>query len=137
MKIDFNNDWIFYKENGEKTPVTLPHDAMLAETRRPDAAAGTNNGYFPGGVYTYEKRFTVAEADADKSFVLHFEGVYGNTSVFINGKIAARHRYGYTAFDADLTGLAKTRSPWLRITHCSRIADGIRAAASTVRSCCL
>ena len=26
MKIDFNNDWIFYKENGEKTPVTLPHD---------------------------------------------------------------------------------------------------------------
>ncbi|MBR5423444.1 MAG: DUF4982 domain-containing protein [Clostridia bacterium] len=107
MKIDFNNDWIFYKENGEKTPVTLPHDAMLAETRRPDAAAGTNNGYFPGGVYTYEKRFTVAEADADKSFVLHFEGVYGNTSVFINGKIAARHRYGYTAFDADLTGLVQ------------------------------
>ena len=105
MKIDFNQNWTFCKQGCEPKQVWLPHDAMLTEARRPNAVAGINNGYFPGGVYTYEKRFTVSETDADKSFVLHFEGVYGTTSVFVNGKAAARHRCGFTAFDADLTGL--------------------------------
>ena len=55
------------------------------------------------GIYEYEKRFSVDAADAGKSFVLHFEGVYQNCEISVNGKAAGGHRYGYTAFDADIS----------------------------------
>lgn len=52
-KIDFNCDWTFYKieEPAEKKKVTLPHDAMLREARRADAASGSGGAYFEGGSY--------------------------------------------------------------------------------------
>ena len=104
MILDFNENWTFCREGGTPVPVTLPHDAMIAEKRRENAASGTNNGYFPGGVYRYEKRFEVAKEDTGKSFVLHFEGVYQNCTVSVNGTEVCRHNYGFTAFDADLSG---------------------------------
>ncbi len=104
MILDFNENWTFCREGGTPVPVTLPHDAMIAEKRRENAAAGMNNGYFPGGVYRYEKRFEVSKEDTRKSIVLHFEGVYQNCTVSINGTEVCRHRYGFTAFDADLSG---------------------------------
>ena len=100
----FNDNWTFCREGGTPVPVTLPHDAMIHEKRRATAAGGKNNGYFPGGIYRYEKRFEVAKEDTGKSIVLHFEGVYRNCTVLINGKEVCRHSYGFTAFDADLSG---------------------------------
>ena len=102
MILDFNDNWTFRREGEQKAvPIRLPHDAMLIEPRRPDARGGTNNGYFPGGVYVYEKRFDLDAADVGKSFVLHFEGVYRDCTVSVNGRVVCRHRYGFTAFDAD------------------------------------
>ena len=49
--IRFNDDWIC---NGE--PVTLPHDAQITEKRGENTSNG-GHGYFPGGIYTYEKTF--------------------------------------------------------------------------------
>ena len=104
MILDFNDNWTFRREGEQKAvPIKLPHDAMLIEPRRPDARGGTNNGYFPGGVYVYEKRFDLDAADVGKSFVLHFEGVYRDCTVSVNGRVVCRHRYGFTAFDADST----------------------------------
>ena len=104
MILDFNDNWTFRREGEQKAvPIRLPHDAMLIEPRRPDARGGTNNGYFPGGVYVYEKRFDLDAADVGKSFVLHFEGVYRDCTVSVNGRVVCRHRYGFTAFDADST----------------------------------
>ncbi len=101
---DFNGNWTFWKE-GEKQaiPVTLPHDAMLTEKRHALARGGKNNGYFPGGIYFYEKRFPVSPEDMGRSFILHFEGVYQNCTVFINGEQAGSHGYGFTPFDIDLS----------------------------------
>ena len=31
MIFDFNNDWLFCRQDGEPKTVTLPHDAMLAD----------------------------------------------------------------------------------------------------------
>ena len=103
MILDFNDNWTFCKRGGKPVPVTLPHDAMLTETRSATAVAGVNNGYFPGGVYFYEKRFPVEEADIGRFFVLHFEGVYQNCDISANGNAAGSHRYGYTAFDVDIS----------------------------------
>ena len=90
MILDFNKDWRFRKEDGIFTHVDLPHDATLIEPRQADCRNGVNTGYFPGGIYEYEKDFIID--DSEKSYVLHFEGVYQNCTVSVNGKEAGRHR---------------------------------------------
>ncbi len=103
MVIDFNDGWTFRKEGGKPIPVRLPHDAMLREQRDAACRNGVNSGYFPGGKYVYEKGFRIEAEDVGRSVVLHFEGVYQNCSVSVNGRTAGAHKYGYTAFDIDIS----------------------------------
>ncbi|MBD5549965.1 MAG: glycoside hydrolase family 2 protein [Lachnospiraceae bacterium] len=103
MEIDFCNDWSFCKEGEKPVSVDLPHDAMLLEQRDGNCRNGVNSGYFPGGKYVYEKVFALSEQDMGKSIVLHFEGVYQNCTVSVNGKKAGGHKYGYTAFDVGIS----------------------------------
>lgn len=98
-KIAFNRDWLC---NGK--PVTLPHDAQISEPRSASASDG-GHGYFPGGIYTYEKTFTVPADWADKKVLIEFEGVYKNCTVSLNGKEIGSHRYGYTGFALPLEEL--------------------------------
>ena len=98
-KISLNNDWYC---NGKA--VTLPHDAQISESRSASASDG-GHGYFPGGIYTYEKTFTVPADWADKKVLIEFEGVYKNCTVSLNGKEIGSHRYGYTGFALELKAL--------------------------------
>lgn len=95
--------------------VDLPHDAMIVEKRNGRCRNGINSGYFPGGKYIYEKSFDLDAAEIGKSVVLHFEGVYQNCKVYANGKLAGSHRYGYTAFDVDISDLVKAESNTVRV----------------------
>ena len=56
----FNTGWTccHLLEEGPAVPVTLPHDAALAEPRTETAPGGTNTGWYEGYDYLYEKRFT-------------------------------------------------------------------------------
>ena len=103
MTLDFCNNWTFRKEDGAPIPVNLPHDAMLLEKRDGTCRNGVNSGYFPGGKYVYEKKWDVATEDIGKSIILHFEGVYHNCKVYVGDRLAGQHRYGYTAFDVDIS----------------------------------
>lgn len=98
-KFDFNQSWYC---NG--TPVTLPHDAQIREKRSKDTSDG-GHGYFPGGVYAYEKTFTVPAKWAGKKVIIEFEGVYRNCTVSLNGRKIGEHRYGYTTFALPLENL--------------------------------
>ena len=49
--MDFNDNWIFYREGDDPLEVTLPHDAMISEKRDAGCPNGVNSGYFPGGKY--------------------------------------------------------------------------------------
>ena len=79
MNIDFNEDWTFIKTDGSFEIVDLPHDAMIHEMRTTSNRNGDRTGYFPGGKYTYTKEFDLNEKAEDKQFILHFDGVYGQT----------------------------------------------------------
>ena len=103
MTIDLNKGWFFCKEDGIPVETDLPHDAMLAEARDRICRNGVNTGYFPGGKYQYEKRFVLKEAAVGKSIVLHFEGVYQNCRVYLNGLAVGAHHYASTAFDVDIS----------------------------------
>ncbi len=112
-RTSFDEHWTFRRleEPGPGTPVTLPHDAMLAEPRRPDSAGGTNTGWYVGRDYLYEKTFCFSPAWEGKTLLLEFEGVYHNAQVWLNGKQLASRPYGYTNFYVDLTGRLDRQQP--------------------------
>ncbi len=97
--ISFNTDWTC-----SGVPVTLPHDAQIREKRGADVGGG-GHGYFPGGIYTYEKVFAAPAEWEGKTVLAEFEGVYKNASVSLNGKELVFHPYGYTGFFAELTDI--------------------------------
>lgn len=104
--ISFNDGWS-YRRLGQEAPgvpVTIPHDAMLAEKRSNDFAGGINTGWYEGFDYCYEKEFVPEEALAGKCLFLEFEGVYRKAEVWLNGKQLAFRPFGYTNFYVELTG---------------------------------
>ncbi len=116
MIVDLNKGWLFCKENGISSETDLPHDAMLTESRDGSCRNGVNTGYFPGGKYRYEKRFTLDEEVIGKSIILHFEAVYRNCKVYLNDLEVGEHYYGYTAFDVDISGAVRAGENLLLVT---------------------
>ena len=118
---NFNEDWTFEKAdqadrlkafygNSNAVAVTLPHDAMIREKRDKDCPSGAQSGFYPGGVYTYEKKFMAQNEWKKHDVFLEFEGIYGIARVWINGALAAVNRNGYMGFSVDL-------KPWISYEH--------------------
>ena len=113
----FNDRWTFEKVDQDdrlkafygddnKIIVTLPYDAMIREKRDKECPAGAQSGFYPGGVYTYEKSFLAPKEWKNQDVVLEFEGIYGTARVWINGALATVNRNGYMGFSVDL-------KPWI------------------------
>uniref|UniRef100_UPI0040259A61 DUF4982 domain-containing protein n=1 Tax=Agathobacter rectalis TaxID=39491 RepID=UPI0040259A61 len=118
---NFNEDWTFEKadqadrlkafyRNCNAVAVTLPHDAMIREKRDKGCPSGAQSGFYPGGVYTYEKKFMAQNEWKKQDVFLEFEGIYGIARVWINGSLAAVNRNGYMGFSVDL-------KPWISYEH--------------------
>jgi beta-galactosidase len=99
-KISFNEGWKCYRtgEPEKAFDVIVPHDAMLLDERSETSASGVNAGWYEVQDYTYEKTFQVPREYEGHAVTFEFEGVYRKASVYINGKKAAFHDYGYTGF---------------------------------------
>lgn len=102
----FHDNWFVRHtdQDGTGTPVTLPHDAMLAEQRSATAEGGLNISWFEGRDYIYMKKFSVSEEELASHNVLEFEGVYRKAEVWVNEKKVMFRPYGYTNFYVDLDG---------------------------------
>lgn len=108
----FNDNWYYWEEGNAFALVwkmdssarllSLPHDAMIEKKRNPKSINSGNTGFYDGAVYNYAKEFTPAEDMKDKTFILHFDGVYMNTFVYVNAQLAGKWNYGYTGFDVKL-----------------------------------
>jgi beta-galactosidase len=110
IRESFNPNWFYRREEaGVETPltgpITLPHDAMLLEKRGPQVRNAFNTGYFPGGAYHYVKTFFAPAEWRDRHVVFEFEGVYMDSTVFINRQRAGGWPYGYTSFTVSADGL--------------------------------
>lgn len=78
------------------TPVALPHDYLIFDSC----------GLYEDSVGFYKKTFTLANTEC-RNYALNFEGVYMNSAVFVNGQFAGEWKYGYTAFEFDITPFVK------------------------------
>lgn len=79
--------------------VRLPHDAMLAEERSPASQGGAAIAWFSGGAYEYSTEWQASSADSGKEVALRFEGVQGDSTVFVNSVKVGALRGGYTEFE--------------------------------------
>lgn len=104
-KIRWNREWFFRSDlkTDEWHKVTLPHDAMQTEKRLPGMKNGAAAGFFPGGRYVYRKNFQAPEEWRGQSVFIEFEGIYQNSSVYLNDEYIGGWIYGYTGFVLDLT----------------------------------
>ncbi len=104
-KISLNKNWQFWKEGNEETRITInvPHDAMLTEERNPKLPGGSASGFYPGGKYYYRKELYFGEEYQGKTVLIEFEGIYMNSTIYLNGNKIGGHIYGYTNFYVDLT----------------------------------
>lgn len=85
--------------------LSLPHDWAIEGDFSQDNPSGTGGGALPGGVGWYRKTFRTP-AGNDRVYV-DFDGVYMNSTVYINGHELGTRPYGYASFSYDLT-------PWLK-----------------------
>ena len=90
--------------------VVVPSDWSIMDKRDgkppfdPNAIAGQDSGYLPGGIGWYRLHLKLRPAEAAKVVRLDFEAVYMDADIWVNGSHLATHHYGYTPFSVDLTG---------------------------------
>ena len=114
----FNDEWRFLLEDMDNCEVqefddsnwrvlNLPHDWSIELEFDEEAPAGGRGGYLPGGIGWYRKTFDLTDWNDERVVWIDFEGVYMNSSVWINGHHLGIHPYGYTGFYYDLTPYLK------------------------------
>ena len=105
-RISMNAGWTYYRKGQEAvaTIVNLPHDAMQFEERIPRLKNGSFTGYYPGGDYIYTRNLFGKEEYASNTVMLEFEGIYMDSTVYLNDEPVGGRFYGYSNFTVDLTG---------------------------------
>ncbi len=101
----FNNGWQFsLNDIGTELSalagmrwydVELPHDWLINDTSK----------LYQTGEGWYRRRLKCTSEMLSGRILLNFDGVYFNSTVFVNGKEAGSWTYGYSAFEFDITGL--------------------------------
>ena len=81
----------------------LPHDWAIEGDFGPNNPSGASGGALPGGIGWYRKHFTVNPKDKYDRYVIAFDGVYMNSTVYVNGHELGTRPYGYSSFEYDLT----------------------------------
>jgi beta-galactosidase len=148
-----------FDDSGWRT-LDLPHDWSIENFTDSDnedhigpftktSEGGVSTGHVKGGTGWYRKHFTPDDSYRMKNVSVCFDGVYMIITVWVNGKKAGDHFYGYTPFSFDISKLliqgsdnviaAEVKNPgknsrwysgsgiyrhvWLTITNPLRVAE--------------
>jgi beta-galactosidase len=88
-----DSDWV---------EVDLPHDFVVS---RGEFTSGmtSRQGCLAKGVVWYRKAFEIPGNDEGRSISLEFDGIFRNSTVWVNGHFMHRHLSGYTSFSIDIS----------------------------------
>lgn len=83
----------------------LPHDWAIEGDFLASNPSGASGGALPGGIGWYRKTFYVDSdaSNASQRYFLDFDGVYMNSTVYINGHNLGTRPYGYSSFRYEIT----------------------------------
>ena len=110
--VNFDSNWKFYLGDAGQAEgviyddsnwrnVSLPHDYSIEQKFQENMEA--ESGYLPGGIGWYRKNFNLSKDLEGKRFKINFDGVYMNSTIWINGVKLGTHPYGYSPFTFDIT----------------------------------
>ena len=110
----FDRGWLFVladsagMQNSEYSDghwrrLNLPHDWAIEGDFSPSNPSGASGGALPGGIGWYRKHFSLSPDEKYDRFTITFDGVYMNSTVYINGHKLGTRPYGYSTFEYDLT----------------------------------
>ena len=116
-KIKITDDWKFQLETSGSIPgvqlpsfndsqwrqLDLPHDWSIELDFNYQSPATHEAGYLDGGVGWYRKTFTLPSDMDGKSISIDFDGVYMDSTTYLNGRLIGNYPYGYNAFSYDIT----------------------------------
>ena len=114
--LDF--DWYFHKgdvEDGFADEVDfsgwrqldVPHDFSIEGPYGKDWPGGGRMGFLPGGIGWYKKVLEWDPSWEGKRLYLEFDGVFMNSTVWVNGVEAGFRPNGYLTFGYDITPYMK------------------------------
>ena len=82
----------------------VPHDWAREGDFFVGHPSGAGGGALPGGIGWYRKTFDInRETIANSRYYLEFDGVYMNSTVYVNGQKVGLRPYGYSSFEYDIT----------------------------------
>ena len=113
----FDKDWRFVLADSAQMSKTdyddsrwrvldVPHDWAIEGDFYAGNPSGAGGGALPGGIGWYRKHFTLGDCETQMSesrFFLEFDGVYMNSTVYVNGQEVGFRPYGYSSFEYDIT----------------------------------
>ena len=116
---NFDKGWLFilgdsaqmatptYNDNHWRK-LCLPHDWAIEGDFYAGNPSGAGGGALPGGIGWYRKHFLLdCEAEPGGRYFIEFDGVYMNSTVYVNGQEVGHRPYGYSSFEYDITKYLK------------------------------
>lgn len=100
----FNEGWSFCKTSLDVKPeemflaeegfqaINLPHDWLIYHTKN----------LYEDSMGWYRKEFIWNPEEGERA-ILRFDGIYMDSTIYINGQSACEWKYGYSTFDVDMT----------------------------------
>lgn len=81
--------------------VQLPHDWNIKQMF--DFKQGGSVAYLPDGIGWYRKTFRVPASSKGKKLLIHFDGIFMQSDVYVNGQHLGYRPYGFCSIEYDLT----------------------------------
>ncbi|MBQ6208551.1 MAG: DUF4982 domain-containing protein [Prevotella sp.] len=113
-RLCFDEGWLFTLSNDSKMSqadyddsqwrrLNLPHDWAIEGDFSASNPSGAGGGALPGGIGWYRKHFTLDANESSGRVFVEFDGVYMNSTVYLNGHELGFRPYGYSSFEYDMT----------------------------------
>lgn len=97
-----NDGWRFAPGKPEGfMPVSIPHDWLIGDV----------NNLYQSGEGWYTRSLDLGSLLEGQRVILRFDGVYMDSTLYVNGREAGVWKYGYTAFEHDITDFVRTDRP--------------------------
>ena len=114
---NFDADWLFVLGDSAQMSqvdyndsywrrLDVPHDWAVEGDFYVGHPSGAGGGALPGGIGWYRKHFSLTSV-VDRKYFLEFDGVYMNSTVYVNGQEVGFRPYGYSSFEYDITPYVK------------------------------
>ncbi|MBQ3058110.1 MAG: DUF4982 domain-containing protein [Clostridia bacterium] len=82
----------------------LPHDYIIDQDN--DKTQNNAHGYFRYENAWYRKHFLMPDGCENKRILLRFDGITGNSTIYLNGCLLHHNYSSYNSFELDITDLA-------------------------------